>query len=77
MEKKLYKNKDEGMFTGVLAGFSEYLSLEVTLVRILYILFVLITGFFPGILLYIVAMFVMPETPKIEPLSKEEYVVYD
>lgn len=75
MQKKLYKNTENRMFSGVLAGFAEFLNIEITLVRIFYVLFVLVTGFFPGVLLYIVAIFVMPEKPKIEPLGKDEYVV--
>lgn len=77
MNKKLYKNTKNGMFSGVLAGFAEYLNLEITLVRIAYVFFVLVTGFFPGLLLYVVAVFVMPERPTLEPLDKDEYVVYD
>jgi phage shock protein C len=52
------------MIAGVCAGFAEYLELDPTLVRILWVMLVLFGGC--GVLGYIVAWIIMPE----EPLSQ-------
>lgn len=61
MEKKLYKNTDRKMISGVLAGFSDYLGIDVTILRIGFVLLSLIMDVFPGIVLYIILAIVMPD----------------
>jgi phage shock protein C len=61
MEKKLYKNSDKKMISGVLAGFSDYFNMDVTVIRILYVLVSLMIQGFPGIILYIILAIVMPD----------------
>ena len=63
--KKLYRYIDEQhrVFAGVLAGFAEYFNVDVVMVRVIFTLFVLVTGFFPGILAYIVFIYIMPAKP--------------
>lgn len=61
MEKKLYKNTDRKMISGVLAGFSDYLGIDVTILRIGYVLLSLVMEAFPGIILYIILAIVMPD----------------
>ncbi len=62
--KKLTRIPHKGIFAGVIAGFAEYFSVDVTLLRVLFVVFVLVTGFFPGVLAYIIAIFIMPvESP--------------
>ena len=77
MKKKLYRNTKDGALFGVLAGFSDYFGLDVVLWRIFFIVFVIVTGFFPGVLTYFVAWVIMPEKPKVEPVDKADYVVSD
>ncbi len=59
--KRLYKSRTERMIDGVCGGIAEYLGLDVTLIRILWVLLTLFGG--TGIVLYIVAMVVMPAVP--------------
>jgi phage shock protein PspC (stress-responsive transcriptional regulator) len=59
--KRLYKSRTERMVDGVCGGIAEYLGLDVTLIRILWVLLTLFGG--TGIILYIVAMIVMPAAP--------------
>ena len=61
MEKKLYKNTDRKMVSGVIAGFSDYLGIDVTVLRIGFVLLSLIMEAFPGIILYIILAIVMPD----------------
>lgn len=58
--KKLYRYVEGRIFAGVLMGFAKYFSVDVTMLRVLFVLLVLITGFFPGIVAYIIAIFIMP-----------------
>jgi phage shock protein C len=59
--KRLYKSRTERMIDGVCGGIAEYLGLDVTLIRIVWVLLTLFGG--TGIVLYIVAMIVMPAAP--------------
>jgi phage shock protein C len=52
---------------GVCAGIAEHLGVDPVLVRLIYILLTLASGIGPGILVYIIAMFVIPEAPLITP----------
>lgn len=59
--KRLYKSRTERMIDGVCGGIARYFNLDPTLVRIAWVLLTLLGG--SGILLYIVAMIVMPKEP--------------
>ena len=49
------------MLSGVCAGIAEYFDMDVTLVRILYVLLSIFSAGFPGLLLYIILMLIMPK----------------
>lgn len=59
--KRLYKSRANRMIDGVCGGLAEYFGLDPTLVRIAWVLLTLLGG--SGILLYIVAMIIMPANP--------------
>ena len=60
MEKKLTKSPNK-MLAGVCAGIAEYFEIAPTLVRVAYaVLSVFSTGF-PGLLLYLILMAIMPK----------------
>lgn len=61
MGKRLYKNTDKKMVSGVLAGFADYFNVDVTIIRIAYVLLSLVSEGFPGLILYIVLAIVMPD----------------
>lgn len=54
------------MIAGVLGGLAGYLRIEHSLTRIAYVVFTVLTGFFPGILLYLVMMLIIPPEPDSE-----------
>lgn len=60
--RRLYRSKDR-MIGGVLGGVAEYLGADPTLVRVLYALFGVLTGVMPAIIVYVIAMIVVPEQP--------------
>lgn len=58
--KALKRIPHKGIVAGVIAGFADYFAVDVTMLRVVFIFFVLVTGFFPGVLGYFLAMLVMP-----------------
>jgi phage shock protein C len=46
---------------GVCGGIAEYLGLDPTLVRVVYVLLAIFSAAFPGILVYLVLWFLIPE----------------
>lgn len=61
MKKRLERDEEKAVISGVLAGMANYYNQDPVLFRIAAITFLLITGVFPGILIYIVAWLVMPK----------------
>ena len=61
--KKLYKNQHDEVLTGVIGGLGEYFSIDPVVLRIGFVILVLISGIFPGIIAYIIAYFIIPEKP--------------
>lgn len=59
MEKKLRRSNDQ-MIAGVCAGIAEYMGLDVTLVRVAYVILSVLSVGFPGTLLYIILWMIMP-----------------
>lgn len=58
--KKLHVSTNK-VFMGVIGGFAEYLNIDATFLRLVFILFLVLTGFFPGVLIYFVAAVIMPK----------------
>ncbi len=58
---KTFTRSTNKVLTGVLAGIAEYFNYDPTLVRLLFVLLVLVTGIIPGVLVYILAALVMPK----------------
>jgi len=61
--KKLYKSERDQIITGVIGGIGEYFSIDPTVLRVAFVVLVLVTGIFPGIIAYIIAYFITPEKP--------------
>ncbi|MCK4781501.1 PspC domain-containing protein [Candidatus Parcubacteria bacterium] len=61
--KKLYRSEKNRIFAGVIGGIGEYLNIDPAILRITWLLIVVFTGFAPGIFVYIISAFVVPEKP--------------
>ena len=61
-EKKLYRSTNT-MIGGVCAGIAEFLDIDPTIVRVVYALFALFTAGFPGTLVYIILLVIIPQRP--------------
>ncbi len=60
--KKLYRSHDK-ILGGVLGGLADYINVDKTLVRLVYVLISLFSAGFPGLLAYIIAWIIIPEEP--------------
>lgn len=58
--RRLTRSTKHKMIAGVCGGMAEYFVLDPTLVRVAYVILSIISAGFPGILAYIILMFVMP-----------------
>lgn len=45
------------------AGLADYINADPTMVRLIFALLLLVSGIFPMLILYIVAIFIVPEEP--------------
>ncbi len=61
--KKLYKSKNNKVFTGVIGGLGEYFEIDPVIIRLFWVMIVIATGFFPGLIAYIIAILIVPERP--------------
>jgi phage shock protein C len=65
MDRKLCKNRDRRMLSGVLAGFSDYLGIDVTILRIGFVIVAIFTELFPLLILYVILAVLMPDCDRV------------
>lgn len=58
--KRLTKSRTNRVMDGVIGGLGEYFSIDPIILRILYLIFTISTGIIGGVILYIIAMLIMP-----------------
>lgn len=68
--KRLVRPRTNRKIAGVCAGLAEYFDLDVTLVRVLWLLVTIFSAIVFGIVGYIVAWIVMPEEPEYLPVPQ-------
>jgi phage shock protein C len=59
MRKRLTRSQDDRVVAGVAGGMAEYLGIDPTIVRVLWVL-AFLPGGVPGLLLYVLCWLVMP-----------------
>ena len=62
MEKKLYRSRQNRMLGGVCGGIGEYLNVDPTVVRLLWVLFTFVGA--SGLLAYLICLVIIPENPE-------------
>lgn len=60
--KKLYRSHNKAL-GGVCAGLAEYFNLDISIVRILYLVISVVSAAFPGIIVYLIMWSIIPERP--------------
>ncbi len=72
-DKKLYRVEEGKIFAGICTGFAEYANMDVTIVRVLWVLISLLGGC--GLILYIVCIFIIPIKPTNEKTETKKEVI--
>lgn len=60
MSKKLYRSRSNKKLAGILGGLGQYLGMDATILRVIFILLLIGTGIFPMGIIYVILMFVIP-----------------
>lgn len=63
-KKRLERDQERAVVSGVLAGLANYFNQDPVLFRVVAIAFLILTGIFPGLLLYLAAWIIMPKQDK-------------
>jgi len=61
LPKKLYRSHANRIFAGVLGGIAEYFETDPVLVRVGFLVLLVLTGFFPFGVLYLLLWLVIPQ----------------
>lgn len=59
--KKLHRSSSNKRLAGIMGGLGELLNVDATILRVVYFIATLFTGFFPLMLIYFAAYFIIPE----------------
>jgi phage shock protein C len=65
--KRLYKSRSDKMLNGVCGGIAEYFQVDSTLVRLGFLFLIFLGGL--GLLLYVIAMLIVPSNPSVPEAS--------
>ena len=63
--KRLYLSNIDKKLSGLCGGIAEYLNIDSTVIRVIYIILTFMTGFIPAIIAYLVCMFIIPRSPEV------------
>lgn len=72
-KKKLVRSANR-MLAGVCGGIADYLDIDPTVVRVIYAALTIFTTGFPGILLYLVLLLIIPARTKNDDYEEAEVV---
>lgn len=72
MDKKLYRSRKNRVFAGIIGGLAEYFDKDVVFLRLMAMILLVLTGFFPVGLIYLIAIFVIPEASSESPTETKQ-----
>lgn len=70
MAKKITRLQSNKMVGGVCAGLAEYLDIDATLIRLLFVAVGLLTALFPMFIFYIIAWIIVPVKEEVNEVRK-------
>jgi phage shock protein C len=74
MEKKLYRSREHRILMGLCGGVGAYFEVDPNLARLVYAVLTVLTGVFPGMIAYVLGVFIVPLEPLIQ---REETIIVD
>ena len=73
MKKRLERDEENVVVSGVIAGLANYFDQDPKLFRLFAIAFLIVTGFFPGVLIYFAAWIMIPKRRRMYDAQDVEY----
>ena len=64
--KRLVLNQHDKKLTGFCAGVADYLNIDVTVVRLIALVMIIMSGVLPGLLIYFIASAITPKEGEIK-----------
>lgn len=61
--RRLFRKQHDRMIAGVCSGLAEYMGVDVVVVRLVCVAVIILSGLFPGALVYLVAVLLIPVEP--------------
>lgn len=61
--KKLYRSQQNKVVAGLIGGLGEYANVDPVMLRVVFVVFLILTGVFPLALVYVIAVFIVPQKP--------------
>jgi len=71
-QKRLMRSSVDCKLAGVCGGIAEYLDVDPTIVRLVWVLVFIFTGFIPGALAYLICWIVIPQAPLPVPVQVQQ-----
>jgi phage shock protein C len=59
--KRLFRSNSNRVFAGIFGGIGKYFNVDPVILRVVWVLIVVFSAFFPGVLVYIFATFIIPK----------------
>ncbi|MEX0652376.1 MAG: PspC domain-containing protein [Candidatus Paceibacterota bacterium] len=64
--QKVYRSRSDRYIAGVCGGLGEYIDMDSTILRLGWVMVTIFSGVLPGVLIYCIAMFIIPKKPMVE-----------
>ncbi len=61
--KKIVRSETNKVFAGICGGLGEYYEIDPVLIRLFWMIIVIATGIFPGVIVYLLAIAIVPKPP--------------
>ena len=58
--KRLFRSRTNKVLAGVCGGLGEYMNVDPVVIRLMWLLLVIATGFVPGVVVYVISIFLIP-----------------
>ncbi|HOI13151.1 MAG TPA: PspC domain-containing protein [Methanoculleus sp.] len=69
MAKKLTRSTTDRWVAGICGGIGEYLEIDPNVIRVIWVIVTVLTGFLPGIIIYILLWLILPEQGQARPVG--------
>lgn len=67
--KRLTRSTTDRWIAGICGGIGEYLEIDPNVIRVIWVIVTVLSGFFPGIIIYILLWIILPEEGQARPVG--------